>query len=127
MADAALPRDELRNKLKNDINSKRWLYHPEKRKEERVFIDKVRAVMRDIRRPAIKTKQVALTLHHISTNKREEELSNVQMDRMLYEFFLRFKRQATDEEVSKLQSILHGNRIVEKVYEPIYGYIKNGE
>lgn len=130
LADAIMSRVELCAKLKNDINSKRWLYHPEQRKEERIFIDKVRAAIRHSRRPAIKMQQGTLIKPqpHISANSREkrEGFSNVQMDRMRYEFFLRFKRQPTDEEVLKLQAILYGGRSLKRSNEPSYAFLKDG-
>jgi len=128
LADAILSREELYTKLKNDINSKRWLFHPKQREAERIFIDKVRAAMRNARKPAIKTQRNTLTRPqtHIPTpnGARNEGFSNAQMDRMRYEFFLKFRRQPTDEEAPKLQAILYGNRMATWSNEPSYASIK---
>jgi hypothetical protein len=129
LADAILSRDELRDKLEKDINSKCWLYHPDQRKEEFIFINKVRTAIRNSRRPAIKPQQSIPTKRNLSGNNwvKSEGFSNAQMDRMRYEFFLRFKRQPNDEEASKLHSILYGNRLVKLSNEQSYASIKNGE
>jgi len=59
--------------------------------------------------------------------KQSDALSNAQMDRMRYEFFLRFKRQPTDEEALRLSSILYGRHRVKPRNEASYAPIKNGD
>lgn len=128
LADAILSREDLYTKLKNDINSKRWLFHPKQREAERIFIDKVRTAMRNARKPAIKMQRNTLIRHqtHIPTpsGAGNKGFSNTQMDRMRYEFFLEFRRQPTDEEALKLQAILYGNRMATWSNEPSYASIK---
>lgn len=53
--------------------------------------------------------------------------SNAQMDRMRYEFFLRFKRQPTEEEGLRLQFILYGSRAAGSSKEQSYALIKSGQ
>lgn len=43
---------------------------------------------------------------------------------MLYEFYVKYKRQATGEEVSKLRAILYGNRVNTESSGPSYALIK---
>lgn len=129
LADAMLSRNELRDKLEKDIDSKRWLYHPEQKKEELIFVNKVRAAFRNSRRPAIKMSQNMSTRRYIpkSNTAGSEGLSNAQMDRMRYEFFLRFKRQPTEEEGERLQFILYGSSAAESSKEQSYALFKSGQ
>ncbi|MEW5769496.1 MAG: competence protein CoiA family protein [Pseudomonadota bacterium] len=50
LSDALLSRDDLRRKLRDDISSKKWLFHPEQRIAERLFFSKLRTAIRDQKR-----------------------------------------------------------------------------
>lgn len=129
LADAILSKDELRDKLEKDISSKCWLYHPDQRKEELIFINKVRTAIRNSRRLAIKPQQNISAKRQVLANNwgKNEGFSNAQMDRMRYEFFRRFERQPTDEEALRLHSILYGHRRVKSPNGASYASIKNGD
>lgn len=46
LLDALLTPDQLKEKLKNDLNSKAWLFHPNQRSAEQSFINKYRKIRR---------------------------------------------------------------------------------
>ena len=128
LADALLSRDELRNKLQADLASKRWLFHPKQREAERIFFEKIRDAIRKSRAPAISTQRKTPTRSEkyipITNGVSTKDYSNAKMDRMRYEFFLKFRRQPTIEEESNLQTILYRNRIATVSTEPGYALIK---
>jgi len=112
LEDATLSREKLSLKLQNDLNSKRWLFHPRQRKAEQEYIEKVRFTLRKSRRPAINLPRnipTQLQYRVLPCDKAgSDRLSNAKMDRMYYEFFLRFKRQPDFEEELNLEAILYG-------------------
>lgn len=50
LKDSLLSKDELRSKLRDDISSKKWIFHPEQRIAERLFFSKLRAAIRTQRK-----------------------------------------------------------------------------
>ena len=46
LSDALLPPEQLKEKLKNDLKSKTWLFHPKQRSAEQTFINKYRKIRR---------------------------------------------------------------------------------
>lgn len=128
ITDATLTREELSNKLQNDLNSKRWLFHPKQRKAEREYFRKVRFALRQSRRPAINlhrnvpviTRYQALSSYKVGTGG----LSNVKIDRMYYEFFQKFGRQPDSEEELHLEAILYGNKMNARSEESSYASVK---
>lgn len=100
LQDATLSREELSFKLQHDLNSKRWLFHPMQRKAEREYFEKVRFALRKSRRPAINMQRnspVRTQYQELTFPKRGGVLSNAKMDRLYYEFFKKFGRQANSE------------------------------
>ena len=113
-ADALLSREELKHKLQNNLDVKFWLFHPDQRKAEREFYEKLRAAMRFARRPAMLKEKVDFARSPLPTTSnvtmRGKSFSNAETDRMAYEFFLRNHRQPTDSEYSNLWAILYGKK-----------------
>lgn len=128
LADALLSRDELRNKLQTDLTSKRWLFHPKQREAERIFFGKIRDAIRISRRPAMETQSnisISPKVHLAYPNgSATGHYSNTELDRMRFEFYLKYKRQATSEEDSNLRAILYGNRVKNESSGPSYASIK---
>jgi len=112
-SDALLSRDELRNKLQNNLTSKHWLFHPEQRDAERVFYEKLRVAMRDIRKAKIRKPQVDFSRAALQAlpnePMRRSSYSKVDLeeDRMRLEFFSKNGRQATESEISNLWALLN--------------------
>lgn len=121
LTDALLTREELRNKLQNHLASKHWLFHPKQRNAERLFYEKVRSAMRKARQPAMHTKpkQSSYLPLNVDTVYPKTIDSNVVLDRLQYEFFLKYNRQPTDLELSNIRFYLYG-----KNFESSYASIK---
>lgn len=112
-SDALLSKEELRNKLQNNLASKHWLFHPEQRNAERMFYEKLRVAMRDIRKAKIRKPQVDFSRAALQTlpnePMRRSSYSKVDLeeDRMRLEFFSKNGRQATESEISNLWASLN--------------------
>jgi Competence protein CoiA-like family len=59
LLDALLAPEQLKEKLKNDLKSKAWLFHPKQRTAERSFINKYRQIRRT-NRIRIKTETISI-------------------------------------------------------------------
>jgi len=112
LADALLSRDELRGKLQSNLASKHWLFHPKQREAERLFYEKLRSAMRAIRRDAVRKRKNSFVrpplLIASNATIRGGGNHNAEMDRMAYEFYLKYKRQPTDREYLNLRVLLYG-------------------
>jgi len=106
-SDALLSKDELRNKLQNDLASKHWLFHPRQREAERVFYEKLRTAIRAAHRASQKNSSSRAPSKAVSSATMRSSNSNVERDRMAYEFFLKYKRQPTDNEYQNLRALLY--------------------
>lgn len=112
-SDALLSREELRNKLQNNLASKHWLFHPEQRDAERVFYDMLRTAMRAARRAAIQrpknyfSRAAFQTVPNVPMRRSGYIKVDIENDRMAYEFYLKYKRQPTDSEYRKLRALLY--------------------
>jgi hypothetical protein len=106
-SDALLSKDELRNKLQNDLASKHWLFHPRQREAERVFYEKLRTAIRAAHRASQKNSSSRAPSQAVSSATMRSSNSNVERDRMAYEFFLKYKRQPTDNEYQNLRALLY--------------------
>lgn len=62
LTDALLTRDELRIKLRDDISSRKWLFHPQQRNAERSFFNKLRAAIRGRNRNSVSQQAIASNL-----------------------------------------------------------------
>lgn len=123
LADALLSREELGNKLRNDLASKHWLFHPKQRNAERLFYEKVRSAMHRARRPAIQAKPKASYYFPLNADTTSSKLtaSNAVMDRLQYEFFLKYNRQPTGSELSNIRFYLYGVKNLGSSYASIKG------
>lgn len=82
LLDALLTPEQLKEKLKNDLKSKVWLFHPKQRRAERSFISKYRQIRRTDK---IKTENISIQQRpdlqkSLSLNGRNE------YDRVVEEF-----------------------------------------
>lgn len=127
-ADATLTREALSIKLQTDLESKKWIFHPKQREAERIFIEKVRAAMRNARKPPVNpitNFSRSSSGHSIYSNKATlVALTNAQQDRLIYEFFLKFGRQPNADEMPRLQKIISGNTVNSLPQELSYSSIK---
>lgn len=108
IADRFLTRKQLKNKLETDLKSKKWLYHPNQLGEELKFIQMVREHLKKNRAKS----KLYSTNHRPKTNSYISappyaEKNNTNDDRMIYEFFLKYGRQPTEDEFKRLHSILY--------------------
>jgi len=106
-SDALLSKDELKNKLQNDLASKHWLFHPGQREAERVFYEKLRTAIRAAYRARQKNSFSRTSSQAVSIATMRSSNSNVEIDRMAYEFYLKYKRQPTDNEYPNLRALLY--------------------
>lgn len=123
MADALLSKDELTNKLRSDISSKHWLFHPKQRNVERRFYEKVRSAMRWARKPAIQKKPENPIFSPYTTTSSYPSLaaSNLEMDRLQYAFFLKYNRQPTSVELDNFRYNFYKANYNEPSYAAIKG------
>lgn len=121
IADALLSKLELTNKLRNDLASKHWLFHPKQRNVESKFYKKIRFSMRRAREPAIhnKSKKPTYLPFTIAASHPTLGASNLEMDRMQYEFFLKYNRQPTSIELNNLRYYLYKVNNVEPSYAAV--------
>ncbi len=91
--DSLLPRESLRNKLRNELTSKAWLFHPDQREAERVFISKFRGVLAHNR---TKFRQSTTSSRFLVPSSLEPPLS--EYDRTAEEFHRTHRRYPTMEE-----------------------------
>lgn len=103
-SDALLSRDELRNKLQNDLRSKFWLFHPGQREAERAFFLKLRQARKANRRAqtvhlvsALEPRQLTATLH-----MQHPTFSLNECDKAGEEFYRVHKRYPSMEECIRL-------------------------
>lgn len=126
--DATLTREELSNKLQNEIHLKRWLFHPKQKKTEREYYKKIRSAMRQSRKPAIKPRRnpphlpeyEAVPDYSIGT----QYTSNARLDRLYYEFFRKFGRQPSGEEESNIERIMYNAQTEKGSAELSYASVK---
>lgn len=109
-SDALLSRDELRNKLQNDLRSKFWLFHPSQREAERAFFLKFRKIIN-----AERTTKMA-SVAPLSRPRQFTAGSYVQQptfnrneyDKKAAEFYKQHKRYPSMEECLRLWPRLWG-------------------
>lgn len=104
LSDALLTRDELRQKLKDDSESKFWLFHPAQREAERIFIENYRAVV--ARERLVKGGDRVMKVQN-KTNKLQSihqpvQYSQYEYDRTAEEFRRKHNRYPTVEECLRL-------------------------
>lgn len=105
--DALLSKDELRIKLRNDLDSKKWLFHPRQREAERNYLKKLRE---EIRKFPVRTRPNLVRMAGPSVKKefsysyatyKTSTWEQAIYDRNEYEFRRKHKREPTDEERQK--------------------------
>lgn len=110
-SDSYLTRNDLELKLKTDLPSKKWLFHPAQREEEKYFLSKWREEISRLRnRKLINRQSVIVTRPSFSRSQQPSSLqpSRSACDRMAEEFHGRFGRYPTMEECLKLWPHLWG-------------------
>lgn len=112
--DATLTREELALKLQNPSLSKCWLFHPNQKNAERRYFDKVRGEMRKSKTflafPQTYPPGAQRYQNRPIYENKAGEWSIVKLDRMIYEFNLKFGRQPTYQEEQDMQaSLLRGS------------------
>lgn len=109
IADSFLTREQLKDKLEKDLKSKAWLYHPNQLREEFKFIQLVRDYLKKNRGESRKYSMThgLKSNSYLSSAFPYSNKSNINDDRMIFEFFLKFGRQPTGEEFERLPSILY--------------------
>lgn len=90
LIDALLSPEQLKEKLKNDLKSKAWLFHPMQRSAERTFIEQFRQVRRT-NRVKIKTENISIQRRHDSQKSSSLHEKN-EYDRVADEFNSKYGR-----------------------------------
>lgn len=103
-SDALLSKDDLRNKLQNDLQSKFWLFHPSQRKAERAFFLKFRQTMnaKRISQTAIVAPSSRPMRSRASSYALQATANPNEYDKKAAEFYKQHKRYPTMEECLRL-------------------------
>lgn len=105
--DAFLLREELKAKLRDDLSSKKWLFHPKQREAERNYLSKLRDAIRKYRLRTqdgkvsrrIEKEFPQLSYSYSYTNNSYEYRN---FDREFYEFHQKHGRLPTNEECLRI-------------------------
>lgn len=100
--DAFLTREEIKVKLRNDLSSKKWLFHPKQREAERKYLLKLREAIRKYR---LHTQEGKVGRRNSSYLNSSHECRN--FDREFYEFHRKHGRFPTKEECLRLWPIIY--------------------
>ena len=103
--DAFLLRAELKAKLRDDLSSKKWLFHPKQREAERNYLSKLRDAIRKYRlhsQDGKVSRRIDKEFPQPSYSSTNNSYAYRNYDREFYEFYQKHGRFPTDEECLRI-------------------------
>lgn len=114
-SDAMLSREALSIKLQSDLPSKKWLFHPKQRVAEKVYFENLRNEIRNAKKTSghlwRKVADSHIVERHYFNSNNIDGFSIADEDRLLFDFYLAHKRQASslEEAFIWLRSIVNAS------------------